>query len=431
MNYNDILDYLYHKLPFYQRIGKAAYKENLDNSILLDNHFGNPHRKFKSIHIAGTNGKGSVSHMLASILQTAGFKVGLYTSPHLKDFRERIKINGKVIPKKEVVSFITENFQLFDEMQPSFFEITVAMAFYYFAKENVDYAVIEVGLGGRLDSTNIITPEVSIITNISLDHNELLGNSKFLIANEKAGIIKESVPVIIGQSDEEIDSVFLNIAKSKNSEIYFADKIYYTEYSLLSTDSKQVLQIKRSKKIEYPSLKIDLLGNYQRLNIIPVLKTVDILNKKGIKIQQNVIYKGLENVVRNTGLHGRWEVLGTNPRIVCDTAHNEDGIKLVLNQIINIPFKELHVILGFVNDKNLDSILPLFPKEAIYYFTKANIPRALNENELQKMAKKYGLNGEPFIKVTEAFVAAKNNSNPDDFIFIGGSTFVVAELIKI
>ena len=427
--YKETLDYLYNKLPIYQRVGKVAYKADLNNSIKLDNYFGNPHKKFKSIHVAGTNGKGSVSHMIASILQVAGFKVGLYTSPHLKDFRERIKINGKEISKMEVIRFVKNNIDLFNEIEPSFFEITVIMAFYYFAKENVDYAVIEVGLGGRLDSTNIITPEISVITNISLDHTELLGDSKELIAREKAGIIKDNIPVIIGESDPEIDHVFIEIAHSANSLIYFADSIYSIDYSMLSLENKQMFNVKKNKIIKYSDLKIDLLGDYQKKNILPVLLTIDLLNEKELKVNKNVIYIGLENTIKNTGIYGRWEIIGNNPRIVCDTGHNEEGINQVVNQIKNTPYKKMHMVIGFVNDKDLDNILKYLPQDAIYYFTKAQIPRALNEKELQLMAVKYNLIGKSFDKVDKALKAAKSNANPEDFIFVGGSTFVVAEII--
>jgi len=427
--YKKTLDYLYNKLPYYQRAGKVAYKANLNNSINLDNYFGNPHKRFKCIHIAGTNGKGSVSHMIASILQTAGYKVGLYTSPHLKDFRERIKINGKEIPKEEVICFVKDNINIFNKIKPSFFEITVIMAFYYFAKERVDFAVIEVGLGGRLDSTNIITPEISIITNISLDHTDLLGNSKELIAKEKAGIIKENIPVIKGQSDTEIDYVFKEMAYLKNTKLYFADKIYSINYSMLSTDNKQILNLKKNNKKAYSVLKLDLQGYYQKFNVLPVLLAIDILNEKGLKINDSFVYKGLENTIKNTGIRGRWEVIGSNPLIVCDTAHNEEGIKQVVNQLNNTPYKKLHMVIGFVNDKKLNKILKLLPEDAIYYFTRAHIPRAMNEIKLQDLAAKYSLFGESFTDVKKAYTLAKSNANTNDLIFIGGSTFVVAEVI--
>ncbi|MFC2137119.1 bifunctional folylpolyglutamate synthase/dihydrofolate synthase [Bacteroidota bacterium] len=427
--YNEILDYLYNKLPYYQRAGKIAYKADLNNSIKIDDYFGNPHKKYKSIHIAGTNGKGSVSHMIASVLQSAGYKVGLYTSPHLKDFRERIKINGEEIPKEEIISFVKDNIAFFNEIQPSFFEITVAMAFYYFAKENVDFAVVEVGLGGRLDSTNIITPVFSVITNISLDHTELLGNTKELIAKEKAGIIKNNVPVIIGQIDPIVDKVFEDKAKLNKSDIYFADKMHSVEYSMLSIDNKQVIQVLKNGEIIYPNIKTDLLGVYQVKNIITTIASIELLKSKSINIDKSAIYNGLENVVKITGIQGRWEILGANPRIVCDTAHNEEGLKQVVNQIKNTPYKKLHMVMGFVEGKDLDSILKLLPQDATYYFTKAQIPRALNEEKLHNLAANCELKGEMYKSVIEGLNAAKSNAQPEDFIFIGGSTFIVAEVI--
>ncbi len=431
MNYTETLDYLFTRLPMFQRSGPAAYKDSLDNTLKLDELYMHPHTSFKTIHVAGTNGKGSVSHMLASVLQSSGLKVGLYTSPHLKDFRERIRINGIMIPKQEVVDWVG-NYKTNNELwkiEPSFFELTVTLAFDYFARQKVDVAVIEVGLGGRLDSTNIITPELSIITNIGLDHTNLLGETLEEIANEKAGIIKANVPVVIGTTQKETEKVFIQTAKHRNAEIFFVDKEFKVSYSMLSMDGKQILSIQRNNQAVFSGLALDLLGNYQKRNIPMVLKAVELLNKKGIKITEEALFEGLANVVKNTGLLGRWQVLGNNPLIVCDTGHNADGIKAIVEQINNTAYKKLHFIFGTVGDKNANNVLALLPQNAHYYFVKANIPRAMNAEELAAQAGKFGLVGESYMSVNEAFDKAKIAADKNDFIFVGGSTFVVAEIL--
>ncbi len=429
MNYQETLVWLFSQLPMYQRQGKAAYKADLNTTLELDEYFDHPHRKFKSIHVAGTNGKGSVSHMLASALQESGYKVGLYTSPHLKDFRERIRINGQMVSENFVIKFVKDHRAKFEEIKPSFFEMTVAMAFDYFAKENIDVAVVEVGMGGRLDSTNIIQPDLSIITNIGLDHTSFLGNSLSEIAKEKAGIIKKDTSVVIGETQTETETIFKNFAKEKRTDIYFADQYYKSEYVLLSIDNKQVFNINKDNNIAYSDLKLDLLGTYQKKNLLTVLRSIDLLIEKGYNIKNQAIYKGLERVSKNTSLQGRWQILGFNPTIVCDTAHNLDGITLVVNQLNQIPHKNLHIVVGVVDDKNIEGILEILPKNAKYYFTKANIPRALDQNRLKEKASKFDLTGDAYGKVQEALVSAKENAGVNDLIFIGGSTFVVAEVL--
>ena len=403
MNYQQTLDYLFSRLPMYQRQGAAAYKADIGNIVAASKHLENPHKKFKSIHIAGTNGKGSTAHMLASILQEAGYKAGLYTSPHLKDFRERIKINGKMILEKEVVSFVEENKIIFKEMNLSFFEFTVAMAFDYFAKEGVDIAIIETGLGGRLDSTNIINPELSIITNIGFDHTNLLGNTIQKIATEKGGIIKENTPVIIGRDQKEPTAIFKNIAKEKNANLIYAN----TQKCYAS----------------------DLKGEYQKENINTVITAIKQLQKQGWAITEDNIEFGLLKTVANTQLLGRWQTLSSNPQIICDTAHNEDGIKEIAKQLSNLKYEQLHIVFGTVNDKNLDTILPYLPKNAKYYFCNANILRAMKAEYLKQKADKHQLKGRIFPSVKEALKCAKVNANPKDLIFVGGSTFVVAEVV--
>ena len=405
MTYNDTLDWMFSQLPMYQRQGKSAYKVDLSNTVLLINHLDNPQQHFKTIHVAGTNGKGSSSHMLASILQEAGYKVGLYTSPHLKDFRERIKINGKEVSETFVTSFIERNKTFFEANQLSFFEMTVGMAFEYFSEEKVDFAVIEVGLGGRLDSTNIITPEVSVITNIGLDHTQFLGNTLGAIAFEKGGIIKPNVPVVIGETQEETKPVFIDLATERNADITFADA-----------------QVSHS----YES---DLKGDYQVKNIQTVVTAIKILQNKNYNISTNNIKKGLLRVINNTGLLGRWQVLNQEPKVVCDTGHNREGLIYVMKQLSNEAYNHLHIVFGVVNDKDLTSIIDLLPKNATYYFCKPDISRGLDAEELRMFFNEYNLIGESYKSVDEAYKAAKEKANKDDFIFIGGSTFVVAEII--
>ncbi len=431
MDYKATLDYLFSQLPMFQRTGPAAYKNTLGNTLKLDEYYGHPHRKYRTIHVAGTNGKGSVSHMLASVLQAAGYKTGLYTSPHLKDFRERIKINGQMMPESAVVDWVS-NFVINNDLwkiQPSFFELTVAMAFDYFADQEIDVAIMEVGLGGRLDSTNIITPDVSIITNIGLDHTNLLGDTLEKIAMEKAGIIKTGVPVVIGTTQKETAPVFNEKAQEVDTSIYFSDKEYKVAYSMLSMDGRQQLNVQKQGKDVYPQLALDLLGQYQHENIPAVLKAVDLLNEKDYKITEDRLREGMANVVTTTGLLGRWQVIGTNPLTVCDTGHNEDGIKSIVQQLENTAYKQLHFIFGTVGDKDPGKVLALLPKEARYYFVKADIVRAMNADELAKRAKEFGLVGEVYTSVKEAYKKAKRVADKTDMIFVGGSTFVVAEVL--
>ena len=405
MNYLETLDYLFSQLPMYQRVGNAAYKANLDNTYRLSEILNHPEKQFKSVHIAGTNGKGSTSHMLAAVLQEAGYKVGLYTSPHLKDFRERIKINGEMISENEVIDFVKEYKHEFEKIQLSFFEWTVGLAFHYFAKQKVDIAIVETGLGGRLDSTNIVTPVVAVITNISMDHTQFLGDTLTKIAAEKAGIIKSTIPVVIGETQPEIKHVFIEKANQLNAPIQFADEGLIQEY------------------------ESDLKGAYQQQNKKTVVATIQVLQELGWKIAENHIKQGLLNVINNTGLMGRWQVLNDQPLTVCDTGHNEAGIKLILAQLAEQQFENLHFVLGVVNDKDITNILQLLPKNATYYFCQANIPRALEVSVLAEKATAVGLSGTTFPSVEAAYQAAQKNATAQDMIFIGGSTFVVAEVV--
>ncbi|OHT44761.1 bifunctional folylpolyglutamate synthase/dihydrofolate synthase [Flavobacterium tructae] len=405
MNYQETTNWMFNQLPMYQLQGASAYKEDLTNIKLLAAHLGNPQDQLKCIHVAGTNGKGSTSHMLASVLQEAGYKVGLYTSPHLKDFRERIKINGQEISENFVCQFVAKHKNFFEANDMSFFEMSVGLAFDYFASEKTDIAIIEVGLGGRLDATNIITPLVSVITNIDLDHTQFLGNTPAAIAGEKAGIIKPNVPVVIGEYTFETQPVFLAKAKLNEASIYFASDLI-TEV--------------------FPS---DLIGDYQFHNKKTVQQTIHILNSQNeFKISDENLKNGLLYVVKNTGLQGRWQQLGENPKIICDTAHNQHGLAVVMKQIQKESFENLHIVLGVVNDKDLDSILPLFPKNAQYYFCSPNSSRGLKTEILNQTAKKHHLIGENYDSVEHAFTAARKNASKNDFIYVGGSTFVVAEL---
>lgn len=401
----------------------------MKNIILLDNYFKNPHHRFRTVHVAGTNGKGSVSHMIASVLQEAGYKTGLFTSPHLKDFRERIRVNGEMIPEANVVTFVTNHNKIIKEVNPSFFEMTVAMAFSYFAECKVDVAVIEVGLGGRLDSTNIITPVLSVITNIGHDHMDLLGDTLEKIAFEKAGIIKENIPVVISETQPETENVFLRKAGDLNASIYFADKIFSCELSkskIINTERKFLIT-ELSTGNEFEGITA-LSGNYQAKNLIAVFSAINLL-KKVFNITKENISDGIRKVILNTGLAGRWQILSKSPLTICDTGHNKEGLEYVIGQLENIPKSALHMVIGFVNDKDLRSVLPLFPKDALYYFTKASLPRALDESILKSEATKYGLKGESFTDVRSALNAARNAAKPTDLIFVGGSTFVVAEVI--
>jgi dihydrofolate synthase/folylpolyglutamate synthase len=405
MKYKDTLKWMYQQLPMYQREGKAAYKADLSNTTTLVNYLGNPEKRFKTIHVAGTNGKGSTSHMLASVLQEAGYKVGLYTSPHLKDFRERIKINGEMIPKRRVSSFMKTHQSFFIANQLSFFEMTVGLAFDYFAKEKVAIAIIEVGLGGRLDSTNVIVPEVSVITNIGLDHTQFLGDTLEKIASEKAGIIKNSIPVVVGEATAETLPVFKHIAEKNNAPLMLAeeDSIKY-----------------------YPC---DLKGEYQLANQRTARVALEQLDATVFAVSEAHIKRGLLRVVANTGLLGRWQVLNENPKVICDTAHNKEGLEIVLRQLKETPKAKLHIVLGFVNDKDVTAILPLFPKNATYYFCQPNIPRAMAVVDLVRQVKKVPLKGRSFKTVLGAYRAALKSASAEDVVFIGGSTFVVAEVV--
>ncbi len=428
MNYTQTLNYLYSKLPMYQRVGAAAYKPNLDNTLALCKLVGNPEKKIKTIHIAGTNGKGSTSHMIASVLQEAGYKVGLYTSPHLKDFRERIKINGKMISQSFIVDFVKQYRAAFENIEPSFFEMTVALAFDYFEKQKVDVAIIEVGLGGRLDSTNVITPLVSVITNISYDHMNLLGNTLPKIAAEKAGIIKPNGIVVISEKQKKIKAIFEQKAKKENATL-----IYATDF-LKVKNAKTVFE-KNKCLLKYSIKKAgtnfcELPGLYQQKNISAVFTTCFLLDTFfDFNISKKQTAAGIKNVITNTGLLGRWQVLDKSPITIADTGHNEAGIKEVLKMIKLTPHNKLHFVLGVVNDKDIKSILKLLPKKAHYYFCKAKIARALNEYDLERQASVFGLNGKAFKTVKSAIKAARKYAKKRDLIFIGGSTFTVADAI--
>ena len=428
MNYNETLNWMFNKLPMYQRIGAAAYKADLNTTIEILSHLGNPQHDFKSIHIAGTNGKGSVSHSLASVFQEAGYKTALYTSPHLRDFRERIRINGEMITEDKVVSFIEENKQKLEELELSFFEMTVAMAFDYFSKEKVDIAIIEVGMGGRLDSTNVIKPELSLITNISLDHVKFLGEDEIHIATEKAGIIKDETVVVIGETQEKSKDVFIAKAKEKNSPIHFADKIIECRKINDSNIEYQDFDIYKNNDLYLKSLKYPLLGNYQKKNLSTIICALDILRNK-FDIEDKHIYDGLANVVTNTGLMGRWQVINKQPLAIADTGHNVAGITEVVRQLSETKFDKLHFVLSVVNDKDIDGILKLLPEYAEYYFCKADIPRGLDVEILAEKARAAGLRGEVYPSVRQAYEAACHNAKVSDMVFVGGSNFTVAEVV--
>jgi dihydrofolate synthase/folylpolyglutamate synthase len=429
MNYPQTLDYLLSKLPMYSRIGAAAYRADLTNTLLLTESIGNPERRFRSVHIAGTNGKGSTSHMLAAIFQEAGYKTGLYTSPHLKDFRERIRINGKMIEEAAVCEFVDRIRPISETIDPSFFEVTVAMAFDYFARNHVDIAIVEVGLGGRLDSTNIITPDLSVITNISYDHMNLLGNTLPAIAGEKAGIIKHNIPVVLGEYQPETAAVFEQKAKNENAPLTFADQHRYVtdwKYGRHTLDV-EVATTPVADEVDWYTL--DLAGIYQTRNLLTVLEAVHMLRGRGWKLEPSVVHRALRQVKRLTGLHGRWEIIQEHPDIVLDVAHNEDGIRQLLRQIEVTDHEELHIVLGMVKDKAIDKILNLLPKQANYYFTRAPIPRAMPEADLaEAAAAAAGLKGLSYPTVAEALQAAKTRARPKDLIVVCGSVFVVAEV---
>ncbi len=443
MTYPETVSYLFSLLPTYHRVGKPAYKGNLDNTLELDAYFGHPHKQFRTIHVAGTNGKGSVAHMIASVMQEAGFRTGLYTSPHLIDFRERIRIDGQMISEEEVVEFVAAHGELIRTMKPSFFELTVALAFDYFARMKVDLAVVEVGMGGRLDSTNIITPELSVITNIGHDHMEFLGDTLAAVAGEKAGIIKHGVPVIIGETQPETSDLFVARAEAKNAPVWFADSLFRCSLGRFSVDSAMrrfALKLLRDGALMKGFALGDLRdgavirgetplgGLAQQRNIQTVAAAVEVLSA-GFGISSDHFIKGVSGVVANTGLMGRWQVLSRSPLTVCDTGHNREGLEYVIRQIRATPKHALHMVIGFVSDKDLATVLPLFPRDAIYYFTKASVPRALDENMLMTEAARYGLTGSCYKSVPAAVEAARASAGSDDMIFIGGSTFIVADAL--
>ncbi|MEA1886837.1 MAG: folylpolyglutamate synthase/dihydrofolate synthase family protein [Bacteroidota bacterium] len=430
MNYSDTLDFLYSSLPMYQRIGKAAYRSDLDNTIRLDNYFGKPHRAFNTIHIAGTNGKGSVSHILASVLQSAGYKTGLYTSPHFIDFRERIRVNGELAEKEYIVDFVKDNRDIIQKLEPSFFEMTVAMAFLYFKQKNVDVAVIETGMGGRLDSTNIVTPLLSVITNIGFDHTQYLGNTLEKIAAEKAGIIKNQVPVVIGQTGKEVRKVFNAKAREMDADIYFADDNFSVEKVAKGHNKyEQVFNIYRNGLPFVEDLYTDLTGDYQALNIITFMQAFELM-KNSLELNTDSLRSGVGHVKENTGLMGRWQIMRKSPLVICDSAHNYDGLSYAISQLMKMKGGKLHFIIGMVNDKDVDSILGLFPDDAEYYFTRASIPRALDHEILRGKAIQYSLRGNAFHSVGDAYNSALSNAEAGDIIFIGGSIFVVADFLK-
>ena len=409
MDYQETLTYLYEQIPMFQRVGGSAYKEGLDNTLALDAHFGHPHRQFRTIHVGGTNGKGSVSHTLAAILQSAGYKTGLYTSPHLVDFRERIRINGTPISKEYVVDFVEQEHNFFEPLHPSFFELATAMAFKYFADEKVEVAIVEVGLGGRLDCTNIIVPDLSIITNISFDHVQFLGDTLAKIASEKAGIIKTNIPVVIGETTPETKPVFLAKANEVGTYIYCAEE---------------------NGREDYPGVEYELKGIYQEKNKRTLVTALPLLNEAGYHIDEESVREGFAHVVELTGLMGRWQKLHDNPTLICDTGHNVGGISYVVEQLRQQKYHQLRIVIGMVNDKDISGILSLLPREARYYFTQANVNRALPANQLYELATKTGLIGRAYPDVKSAVKSAMQESLPDDFIFVGGSNFIVANLLE-
>ena len=427
-SYDEVIAYLFARLPMFTRDGVSAYKEDLTNTLALCAALGNPQDKFKSIHIAGTNGKGSSSHMLASVLEASGLKTGLYTSPHLVDFRERIRIDGLMIPEQDVIDFVLEHQALIEAVQPSFFEVTVALAFAYFAREQVDIAVIEVGLGGRLDSTNVILPEMALITNIGMDHMNLLGNTLAEIAAEKAGIIKAHIPVVVSQRQAELVPVFVQKANSVDAPLIFASD----KYTVLKDDlhvGNQALFVQNKKTLETKQWTIDLTGSYQKKNVLGVLTAIDVLRDLGYAISDEAIHLGLSAVQNRTGLQGRWQLLSQDPFVICDTGHNEDGMREVVANLALTKFEQLHIVIGAMRDKDLSHMLPLLPKDALYYFCNADSNRALPAAELAVKALEFGLHGKAHVSIAEALVAAKAAYAPGDLIFVGGSNFVVAEVL--
>ena len=428
MTYQETLDWMFAQLPMYQRIGAAAYKPDLNSTISLLNLLGNPQHQFKSIHVAGTNGKGSTSHLLASIFQEAGYKTGLYTSPHLRDFRERIRINGEMIPEEQVTEFIAAHQDEFASMKLSFFEMTVGMAFDYFATEKVDLAIVEVGMGGRLDSTNLITPELSVITNIGLDHVQFLGDTLEKIAFEKAGIIKDGIPVVIGETQPQTQQVFIDTAKAHQSPIYFADQIFDCDKIHIESLYKQEYDIWKNNELYLEAYEIPLMGNYQKKNLSTVMCAADLLRKQ-FNLSDDDLRDGIANVIRNTHLMGRWQILNDDPLTIADTGHNVDGIREVISQLSEMTYNKLHFVLGMVNDKDIDHVLQLLPHHCEYYFCKADIPRGLDANILAQKAFDMGLRGKVYDSVRDAYQSAVNAAHFDDVVFIGGSNFIVAEVV--
>ncbi len=430
MNYEETLAYLYAQLPMYQRVGAAGFKKGLGNTEALMRALGHPEQRFKSIHVAGTNGKGSSAHLLAAVLQSAGYRVGLYTSPHLREFTERVRLNGQELAPDYLVAWVARWRGLFDEIQPSFFEMCVALAFSYFADEAVDIAVVEVGLGGRLDSTNVITPLASLITNISYDHQAMLGNTLPEIAGEKAGIIKPGVPVVIGQTQPEVAAVFAAKAAEESAPLTWADQLYTAEpLAADAAEGTQLFDIFRGGELYLLHLALGLLGDYQALNLPGVLAGLDALRAQGFDLPEAAVRQGLRGVTALTGLRGRWSILGRRPLVVADTGHNEAGLRLVMAQLQSVPHRRLHLVIGTVNDKDVASILPLLPTDATYYFCQADIPRALPADDLAALAAAAGRGGRAYGPVAAAVAAARAAAGPDDVVFIGGSTFVVAEII--
>ena len=424
MNYDQTIEYLYSSTPVFERVGASAYKEGLSNTIALDDHLGNPHRRYKTIHVAGTNGKGSTSHTLAAILQKAGYRVGLYTSPHLVDFRERIRVNGVAVSEEYVVDFVKDNREFFEPLHPSFFELTTAMAFKYFAEQKVDIAVIEVGLGGRLDCTNIITPELSIITNISLDHTQFLGHTLSAIAKEKAGIIKENTPVIVGEYTSETKEVFLSKAIECNAAITFAQDSQVINEAERTEDGHWLYQTDEMK-----DLYGELGGMCQTKNTNTILNAVKELIRIGYNITEDNIRAGFAHVCETTGLMGRWQKLEERPKVICDTGHNIGGMQYIAEQLATMHYDKLHIIIGMVNDKDINGVISLLPPDATYYFTQASVKRALPAEEVMKIGNSHGLHGAAYPSVKDALEAAKRNASENDLIFVGGSTFIVSDLI--
>ena len=424
MTYEETITYLFNSAPLFQHVGKDAYKEGLDTTHQLDEHFGHPHRKFKTIHVAGTNGKGSCSHTLAAILQSAGYKVGLYTSPHLVDFRERIRVNGIPVGEEYVIDFVENHRAFFEPLHPSFFELTTAMAFNYFAEQQVDVAVIEVGLGGRLDCTNIILPDLCVITNISFDHVQFLGDTLAKIASEKAGIIKPGIPVVIGETTPETKPVFFETAQKQGAPIHFAEEEQLLLSSAINEQGKRIYQTE-----DYPDLAGELGGLCQVKNTNTLLSAIRILQGIGYHINKEHVREGFANVCSLTGLMGRWQKIQASPVAYCDTGHNKAGIQYIVEQLGHQNYRQLHIVIGMVNDKDITGVLAMLPKDATYYFTKASVSRALGEEEVQRLANKAGLYGKTYPSVKEAFESAQASAHPDDFIFVGGSTFIVADLL--